>query len=60
MYHAHAADVDTVMVDGRVLVHNGKVSGIDEDAMLTAAEQASQGAWSRFAQRHGAFVAPAP
>ena len=57
---ADAGDVDTVMVDLRVLVRHGKVSAVDEDAMPTAAEHASQGAWSRFAQRHGAYVAPVP
>jgi len=60
VYHAHASDVDTVMVDGRVLVRDGVVLGIDDDALFTAAEQASHGAWSRFEQRYGACVAPAP
>jgi hypothetical protein len=49
-----------VMVDGRVLVRNGAVLGIDESALLTTAEQASHDAWTRFAERHGAYVAPAP
>ena len=46
-----------VMVDGRVRVRDGVVLDVDEDALLDAAAAAADAAWSRFAVRHGAFVA---
>ncbi|MFT5172567.1 MAG: 5-methylthioadenosine/S-adenosylhomocysteine deaminase [Gammaproteobacteria bacterium] len=58
VYHARAKDVDVVMIDGRVLVSEGKVCDVGEDELLSAAQQAADGAWSRFALRHGAYVAP--
>jgi len=60
VYHGHAKDVDLVMVDGRVRVRDGAVLEVDEDALLDAAAAAADAAWSRFAARHGDFVAPAP
>lgn len=38
--HARAADVTTVIVDGRVLVEQGQVIGIDEDALAADAREA--------------------
>ncbi len=60
VYHAHTRDVDCVMVDGRMLVRDGSILGIAEDDLLTAAGQASQHAWQRFAQKYGDYVAPGP
>lgn len=60
VYHAHAKDVHTVMVDGRIVVEDGKVTGIDEEALIGAAGEAADAAWSRFAARHGGYSAPAP
>ena len=36
VYHAHAKDVETVMVDGRMVVLEGRVVGEDEQALLDA------------------------
>ena len=41
VYHAHAKDVETVMVDGRLEVRDGTVVGEDEDALLEGAGRAS-------------------
>ena len=58
VYHAHAHDVETVMVDGRMVVREGQVVGVDHDALLEAAARAAGGAWSRFANRWGGYEAP--
>jgi 5-methylthioadenosine/S-adenosylhomocysteine deaminase len=34
VYNARGSDVDTVLVDGRVLMQNKRVLGLDEDALL--------------------------
>ena len=34
VYHAHAKDVETVLVDGRVLVRDGVLLAIDEDDLV--------------------------
>lgn len=60
IYHGHAKDVDTVMVDGRIVVRDGRLVDVDESAMLETAGVASDAAWRRFAERHGGYVAPAP
>ena len=58
VYHGHAKDVEAVMVAGRWVVRDGKVLGIDEAAMIDEAGSAAEAAWSRFAERHGGYVAP--
>ena len=60
VYHGHAKDVDLVMVDGEVVVRDGRVRGVDEPALLAAAGAAAEAAWTRFHRRHGAYTAPAP
>ncbi|MEM7294205.1 MAG: amidohydrolase family protein, partial [Pseudomonadota bacterium] len=60
IYHAHANDVDTVMVDGVFRVRDSVLVDLPMEDLLSQAIDASHAAWSRFAQRHGTFVAPAP
>ena len=60
VYHAHAKDVHTVMVDGRIVVADGHVVGIDEAAMIETAGLAADSAWQKFASVHGGYVANAP
>ena len=60
VYHGHGKDVETVIVDGQVVVSNGRVQTADEHALITQASQAATAAWNRFAQRYGSYVAPAP
>lgn len=56
VYHAHAKDIDLVMVDGRVVVEDGRVTGIDEEDLIRRAEAAGNAAWARFADQHGGYA----
>ena len=38
---ARADDVDTVLVDGRVVVEGGRVHGIDEEALAGEVQKAA-------------------
>ena len=51
VYHGHAKDVETVMVDGELVVENGVVRGVDEQALVEAAGSANEAAWRRFETR---------
>ncbi|HLY82784.1 MAG TPA: amidohydrolase [Acidimicrobiales bacterium] len=42
VYAAHGGDVDTVIIDGRVVMLGGTLSGIDEAAILADAQLASE------------------
>ena len=57
VYHAHAKDVETVMVDGRVLVRNGVPVSLDESELVERAARAGEAAWGRFHERFGAYAA---
>lgn len=57
VYHGHAKDIDMVMVDGRVVVADGKVIDVDEDSLIRHAADAGEAAWTRFAERHGGYAA---
>ena len=57
VYHAHAKDVETVMVDGRVLVRDGVPVDLDEDDLVERAARAGKAAWGRFHERFGAYAA---
>jgi cytosine/adenosine deaminase-related metal-dependent hydrolase len=56
VYHGHAKDIDMVMVDGRVVVADGKVVNVDEDSLIRQAADAGEAAWARFAERHGGYA----
>jgi len=60
IYHAHAKDVDTVMIDGKIITHNGELVSINQHDLLVDAGRAADAAWSRFAERYGAYAGPAP
>ena len=57
VYHAHASDVETVLVDGRVVVENARLVNTDQEYLLDNAEQASTAAWSRFVGKYGGTIA---
>jgi cytosine/adenosine deaminase-related metal-dependent hydrolase len=42
IHMAHEADIDTVLVDGRVVVEGGKVQGIDEEALAAEMQARSR------------------
>lgn len=56
-YHAHAHDVEMVMVDGRLLVEGGEMKTIDRLAVVDEATRASKSAWARFEKKYGATIA---
>ena len=60
VYHGHAKDVDTVIVDGKVVVSGGSLETADESALLAQAATAADRAWDRFVTRYGGYVARAP
>ena len=51
VYHGHAKDVESVMIDGEFVVENGTVRGVDERMLVDAASGAAAGAWHRFNER---------
>ena len=57
VYHAHAKDVDTVLVDGRVLVRDGVPVALDEEELVDGAARAGAAAWARFVERFGGYHA---
>ena len=57
VYHAHAKDVETVLVDGRVVVRDGALPALDEDELVNGAARAAAAAWARFVERFGGYHA---
>ena len=57
VYHGHAKDVETVLVDGRVVVDRGELCHADATGLADAAESAAQEAWRRFVAKYGDIVA---
>jgi cytosine/adenosine deaminase-related metal-dependent hydrolase len=49
VHMAHADDVDTVLVDGRVVVEGGRVHGIDEESLAGEVQKAAR----RYLERAG-------
>jgi cytosine/adenosine deaminase-related metal-dependent hydrolase len=56
-YHGHAKDVETVLVDGQVVVDNGTITAVDTASLISDAEQAAQSAWGRFVTKYGDTIA---
>jgi 5-methylthioadenosine/S-adenosylhomocysteine deaminase len=49
VYHATGADVDTVIIDGEVIMEGREVSTLDEDEVLTRLQERAQQLWQRAA-----------
>jgi cytosine/adenosine deaminase-related metal-dependent hydrolase len=47
VYSAGAGDVETVLVDGRLVVDGGRVLGIDEALATEEVQRAAEGVWAR-------------
>ena len=58
-YHAHAGNVEMVMVDGTLRVENHEVASVDRLAVIDAAARASGLAWARFEKKYGGPMAKA-
>jgi len=57
VYHAHARDVETVLVDGRVVVDDRRLVSVDALALVDGAQQAATAAWRRFVAKYGGIMA---
>jgi 5-methylthioadenosine/S-adenosylhomocysteine deaminase len=47
VYYATGADVDTVVIDGEVVMEGREVSTLDEDEVLTRLQERAQHLWQR-------------
>jgi cytosine/adenosine deaminase-related metal-dependent hydrolase len=57
VYHAHARDVELVLVDGRVIVEDRRVVAVDAAELVDRAQEAATAAWARFIEKHGGIMA---
>ncbi len=57
VYHAHAGDVEMVLVDGAVVVDGRRVRTVDAAALVDRAQDAAVAAWERFVARYGGYLA---
>jgi 5-methylthioadenosine/S-adenosylhomocysteine deaminase len=57
VYHAHLGSVDAVIVDGEVVVADGKATRVDESLLLEQAQDCAAAAWTRFIDRYGGIKA---
>ena len=57
VYHAHATDVELVMVEGRILVEDFELKSVDAGALLDAAAVTAGAAWERFVAKYGDVIA---
>ncbi|MGH7319825.1 MAG: amidohydrolase family protein [Candidatus Rokuibacteriota bacterium] len=57
VYHAHARDVETVLVDGRVVVDQHRPVNVDARALVDRAQEAATDAWRRFVAKYGGTMA---
>ena len=49
VYSATTHDVDSVYVDGRCVVQNGEIPGLDEKSLIKEMQEVFEGSWSRTA-----------
>lgn len=57
VYHAHAHNVELVMVDGRILLEEGEPTQVDRHEVIDAATRAAAAAWGRFEVKYGGPMA---
>jgi 5-methylthioadenosine/S-adenosylhomocysteine deaminase len=57
VYHGHAKDVETVLVDGRVVVDDRRPVHVDGGALVDGAQEAATAAWRRFVAKYGGIMA---
>jgi cytosine/adenosine deaminase-related metal-dependent hydrolase len=57
VYHGHSKDVETVLVDGRVVVDDRRLVHADATALIDAAQDAATAAWRRFIAKYGGIMA---
>ncbi|MFA7249197.1 MAG: amidohydrolase family protein [Dehalococcoidia bacterium] len=59
VHYGHPGVVDSVMVDGRFVMQDGRVTSMDEEAVVTAGQRAMESAWRRLGERWP-DIAPRP
>ena len=59
VYHAHASNVELVMVDGRIVMEEGALVHADGTELAASAENHAQEAWGRFVHKYGGIAARA-
>ena len=52
IHNGQASDVESVMVDGRWLMRDRKVLTIDEDDVVTRAEEIGRRVWQQLVERY--------
>ncbi|MBT5435161.1 MAG: amidohydrolase family protein [Alphaproteobacteria bacterium] len=57
VYHAHASNVELVMVDGRIVVEEHGLVHADGRELAASAESNAQEAWGRFVAKYGGIAA---
>ena len=55
--HGHSKDVETVLVDGRVVVDDCRLVHADAVALIDGAQDAATAAWHRFVAKYGGIIA---
>jgi 5-methylthioadenosine/S-adenosylhomocysteine deaminase len=58
VHYGHPGAVDSVMVDGRFVMRDGKVLTMDEDAVIAEAQEATVAAWHRLHETSGDIDLP--
>jgi 5-methylthioadenosine/S-adenosylhomocysteine deaminase len=53
VYHAHMGSVHSVIVDGDIVVNDGKATRVDEGLLVEEAQDGAAAAWARFVDRYG-------
>jgi len=48
VHYATGNDVKTVIVDGRVVIDDGRAENLDEEAILKNAQKSNEAVWNRF------------
>jgi len=51
VFFANGNDVETVIVDGRIIVEKGKILTVDVDDILSKAQKAGERAWNKFYEK---------
>ena len=58
VHNANARDVHTVLVDGEVVVRDGKTVNVDEDEVIDNANEMARDFWRKFQAQYGGTVMP--
>ena len=58
VHYGHPGAVNSVMVDGRFVMREGRILGFDEQAVIREAQQAAEAAWHRLHRETGDIPLP--